>query len=268
MKTIFQITTSAYNEIIKKIGSKTAEQGGVLMGKDGIITDFIHDKHAKTTGGTYQLNTPYLNPLIKNLIAQGKEFLGILHSHPIGYGQLSAQDKSYFKSQFKNFEGLEKMYTPIVFSAKDGEFHFYPYVFHKNGRIEEARLEIVPDNYAKYLTKKVGNALKEAVESAQKKPQTEVIKTEKEVVINLHNKITQKGELEPVVIYVEREQEEKKEEPIEDAVISLTEEEPLKRALFNQIYHGFLIAFLLFIFVLTLFLSPSIYHFFVELLNQ
>jgi len=146
-----KITTDAYQNIVKKIGSGIPEKGGILMGKDGIITDFIFDANAHTTGSTYTLNVSYLNPLIKELKKEGKHLLGILHSHPNGCFELSNADKSYFMSQFKNFNDLDFMYTPIVFSAKQDEFAFFPYVFHKDGTVETAELEILPNNYKKYL---------------------------------------------------------------------------------------------------------------------
>lgn len=146
-----KITTDAYQNIVKKIGSGIPEKGGILMGKDGIITDFIFDANAHTTGSTYSLNVAYLNPIIKELKQQGKHLLGILHSHPYGSFELSNADKSYFISQFKNFPDLDYMYTPIVFSAKQDEFAFFPYVFYKDGTVETAELEILPNNYKEYL---------------------------------------------------------------------------------------------------------------------
>lgn len=148
-----QITTDAYQCIIKKIGSGIPEKGGILMGKDGIITDFIFDENAHTTGSTYSLNVTYLNPIIKELKKEGKQLLGILHSHPYGAFELSNPDKEYFLSQFKNFPDLDFMYTPIVFSAKQDEFAFFPYVFHKDGTVETAELEILPNDYEKYTRK-------------------------------------------------------------------------------------------------------------------
>lgn len=145
-----QITTDAYQGIVTKIGSGVPEKGGILMGKDGIITDFIFDKNAHTTGSTYSLNVAYLNPLIKELKQQGKQLLGIIHSHPYGCFELSNPDKEYFMSQFKNFPDLDFMYTPIVFSAKQDEFQFFPYVFYKNGTVKNAELEILPNDYKQY----------------------------------------------------------------------------------------------------------------------
>lgn len=148
-----QITTDAYQNIVKKIGSGIPEKGGILMGKDGIITDFIFDENAHTTGSTYSLNVAYLNPIIKELKQQGKQLLGIIHSHPYGSFELSHPDREYFMSQFKNFPDLDFMFTPIVFSAKQDEFAFFPYVFYKDGTVETAELEILPNDYQQYIQK-------------------------------------------------------------------------------------------------------------------
>ncbi|MCQ4141607.1 Mov34/MPN/PAD-1 family protein [Chryseobacterium sp. EO14] len=147
----FRITTEAYQNIIRKIGSQEPEKGGILMGKDGIVTDFIFDKEASTTRTTYSLNVAYLNPIIKELKLQGKQLMGIIHSHPNGYSKLSDPDRNYFSGQFENFPGMEFMYTPIVFSAKQDEFEIFPYLFHKNGTIEKAELEVVPNEYERYI---------------------------------------------------------------------------------------------------------------------
>jgi len=152
METTFKITTTAYNAMLKTIASKPAEQGGVLIGKDGIITDFIYDKEAITTSVTYTLNIGYLNPKIKAFRQEGKELVGIVHSHP-GLPRLSQPDKDYFNSQFENFD-REFFYTPIILSAKDGTFDFLPYLFYKDGTIVKAKLEIVPDDYVLYVSKK------------------------------------------------------------------------------------------------------------------
>ena len=149
----FRITTITYHHIVQKLGSSVPEQGGILMGVNGIVTDFIHDEFAETTGSTYSLNVAYLNPIIKELKLKGKQLLGIIHSHPNGYSKLSNPDREYFSSQFKNFPDLEFMFTPIVFSAKQREFEIFPYIFHKNGSVEKAELEVIPNNYDDYTTK-------------------------------------------------------------------------------------------------------------------
>jgi proteasome lid subunit RPN8/RPN11 len=148
-----QITTEAYQNILKTIASQEVEKGGVLIGKNGIITDFIFDENAHTTRSTYSLNVGFLNPIIKEFKQQGKLLMGIIHSHPYGCPELSHLDRDYFLKQFKNFPDLDFMYTPIVFSAKQEEFAFFPYVFYKDGTVEIGELEILPNNYEQYTRK-------------------------------------------------------------------------------------------------------------------
>lgn len=168
-----KITTDVYQNIVKTIGSSIPEKGGILLGKDGVITDFVFDENAETTGSTYSLNIAYLNPIIQEKKQEGKQLLGIIHSHPNGCSQLSAPDKHYFLSQFKNFPDLDYLFTPIVFSAKQGEFEFFPHVFHKDGTVETAELEILPNDYKQYL--------EQAVEPT---PEPETPKQEVCIVIN------------------------------------------------------------------------------------
>jgi hypothetical protein len=258
MKT--QITTSAFLEIIKTLGSLPAEQGGIGVGKDGVITDFIHDKFADTSGSTYTLNTPYLNPKLKVFEKEGKKLKAIIHTHPRGASKLSNPDKIYFKSQFKNFEDLDKIYTPIIFSGTDGEFCFFPYVFHKDGRITEEKLEIVPDNYQEYLPKKSQeeNTEKQIVRI------TDNQKSDKDFVFNFHNEVSQ-GRLDPIIIYADKNKDNLAEKiPTAEVV---TEIEAIDKTVFNKIYHGFFIAFLGFVFLMLLSLSPSFYNFFANILN-
>ncbi|UOY05011.1 Mov34/MPN/PAD-1 family protein [Muricauda sp. SCSIO 64092] len=150
MKT--RITTSAYNEMLKTVGSHKAEKGGLLFGsrKDWVVTKFLYDRDAKTTSGTYTFNVGYLNPMIEKLGNQGYELLGFAHSHPAFCKTLSAQDRQYFASQFKNIP-VDKFLVPLMFPATDGTYDFIPYVFYKDGRVEQTELDILPDDYATYI---------------------------------------------------------------------------------------------------------------------
>lgn len=187
-----KITTDAYQNIVKKIGSGIPEKGGILMGKDGIITDFIFDANAHTTGSTYSLNVSYLNPIIKEIKQQGKQLMGIIHSHPYGSFELSHPDKEYFLSQFKNFPDLDFMYTPIVFSAKQDEFEFFPYVFHKDGTVEKAELEILPNDYEQYTRK-----VEEPTPDTATQTQEVLVIINHETQIHFHERERQQ-ELEPL----------------------------------------------------------------------
>ncbi len=172
-----KITTEAFQDIVKTIGSGIPEKGGILLGKDGIITDFVFDKNAETTGSTYSLNVAYLNPIISRKKQEGKRLLGIIHSHPYGCSQLSVQDKHYFQNQFKNFPDVDYLFCPIVFSAKQGEFEFFPHVFHKDSTTEIAELEILPNDYEQFLEKAI-------------EPTDEIVTPEREVVVVIHQTVT------------------------------------------------------------------------------
>lgn len=182
----FIITTDAYQNIIKKIGSQQPEKGGILIGKNGIITDFVFDEFAETTGSTYALNVTYLNPIIQEFKKQGKELMGIIHSHPNGCSKLSKPDQDYFAGIFKNATDLDFLFTPIVFSAKENEFHVFPYVFHKDGKIEEVELEIVPNDYDQYIKK-------------DHEPESAIVEERKQLLVIIHqnseNKESQKKDL-------------------------------------------------------------------------
>ena len=179
----FIITTTAYQQIVKTLGSKIPEQGGILVGKDGIITDFIHDEFAETSSSTYSLNISFLNPIIKKFKEEEKELLGIIHSHPYGCRKLSRQDQEYFAGVLDKAKDVDYLFTPIVFSAKQEEFHIFPYVFYKDGKIEEVELEIVPNNYDEFINND---------EKAQKteKPDPKVVEERKQLLVAIHQNIS------------------------------------------------------------------------------
>lgn len=139
--------------MLKTVGSRPAESGGLLFGSrtDWVVTKFLYDKNAKTTSNSYSFDVGYLNPKMDELAEEGLQLLGFFHSHPQGYKQLSAPDKTYFERQFKNIP-VDQFYAPLMFPAVDGAYDFIPYVYHKDGRIEQATLELVPDDYASYIT--------------------------------------------------------------------------------------------------------------------
>ncbi|GAB1345659.1 hypothetical protein MASR1M29_21700 [Cloacibacterium normanense] len=176
----FRITTNAYQQIVKTLGSKIPEQGGILIGKDGVITDFVHDEFAETSSSTYSLNISYLNPIIKKFKEDNKELLGVIHSHPYACRKLSRQDQEYFAGVLDKAKDVDYLFTPIVFSAKQEEFHIFPYVFYKDGSIQELELEIVPNDYDKYIEKD------EKIE----KPDPNVVEERKQLLVAIHQNVT------------------------------------------------------------------------------
>ena len=193
----FIITTTAYQQIVKTLGSKIPEQGGILVGKDGIITDFIHDEFAETSSSTYSLNISFLNPIIKKFKEEEKELLGIIHSHPYGCRKLSSLDQEYFTGVLDKAKDVDYLFTPIVFSAKQEEFHIFPYVFYKDGKIEEVELEIVPNNYDEFINND---------EKAQKteKPDPKVVEERKQLLVAIHQNISTNSSVENERLLISR----------------------------------------------------------------
>jgi len=147
-----QILESAYNEIISTIGSRPAESGGLLFGKeeDMIVRKFVFDKHAQTTRSTYTFNLEFLNPEIKRLWNdEGLSCIGFIHSHPHGYGRLSSPDVEYFHSMFESMPRKHYI-TPIVFTVPDGGFKLNAHIMpDKSRETINADVEVLPDDYFK-----------------------------------------------------------------------------------------------------------------------
>lgn len=145
-----KILESAYNEIVSTIGSRPAESGGLLFGKedDMIVRKFVFDKNARTTRATYTFNTEFLNPEIKRIWNdEGLSCIGFIHSHPHGYGKLSPPDIEYFSSMFEAMPRKHYI-TPIVFTVPDGGFKLNAHILRSGERnTSSADIVILPDDY-------------------------------------------------------------------------------------------------------------------------
>jgi len=150
-----KILESAYYEIINTIGSRPAESGGLLFGKedDMIVQKFVFDKHAQITRSSYTFNTEFLNPEIKRIWNdKGLSCIGFIHSHPHGYGRLSPPDLEYFASMFECMPRKHYI-TPIVFTVPDGGFKINAHILpNKSKETISADVEILPDDYFKKKT--------------------------------------------------------------------------------------------------------------------
>ena len=145
-----KILESAYNEIISTIGSRPAESGGLLFGKedDMVVRKFVFDKHAHTTRSTYTFNTDFLNPEIKKIWnEEGYSCIGFIHSHPHGYGRLSSPDIEYFTSMFESMPRKHYI-TPIVFTVPDGGFKMNAHILPSQSKETiSVDIEVLPDDY-------------------------------------------------------------------------------------------------------------------------
>jgi hypothetical protein len=87
---------SVMGEILKKLPCEPPEIGGILGGKNGVVTCHVLD-YGKTGGSpcSYTPNIAYLNRKIEEWFKDGIEFMGIFHVHFGGAESLSPGDKLY-----------------------------------------------------------------------------------------------------------------------------------------------------------------------------
>lgn len=144
-----RITQSAFLDIVNFIGKKPAESGGALFGfeEDYIIREFIPDTNAKTSRSTYEINTKYLNPIVKDLWDKRQlSLIGIIHSHPSGYSDLSGQDMLYFQDLLSSMK-RKKFFAPIVFSIAEGKFEMFAHQLDKDGDyVKTLPIDIISDS--------------------------------------------------------------------------------------------------------------------------
>lgn len=151
----FRITEAAFAEIKKTLGKFPAETGGLLLGdpETGLITDFLFDEDARTTGVIYYPTVAFLNREIPRFEKKGIYALGIAHSHPRGMIRPSGPDLSaaYNNITSPHNAYLKTWHLPIIQSSADGaSFEFHPYIASCSGfgetKLHEPVLEIVDAN--------------------------------------------------------------------------------------------------------------------------
>jgi hypothetical protein len=153
----FRIAKSAYDEILKTVGSRRPESGGILLGsrEDFIVRKFVFDPHGSMSAGAYDPNVAFLNKIVKKEWKEnGLAFLGFIHSHPRGMARLSGDyggnigDVGYLKAIFSAMPTLEKFLVPILFSPADGgELTLFPYIASRGDEENyfTGKLEVIKD---------------------------------------------------------------------------------------------------------------------------
>lgn len=137
----FKILESAYAEIIRTVGNRKAESGGILLGsrEDFVVQKFVFDQNGSMSAGAYDPDIVFLNGVIKKEWETNKlAFLGFIHSHPRGINRLSGDwgnntgDIGYMKAIFKAMPDLKKFLVPIMFTPADGgELQFFPFMAYR-----------------------------------------------------------------------------------------------------------------------------------------
>ena len=92
------------------------EAGGILGGKNGVVTVYTVDKNQKSLHPcTYIPDVAMLNQIIKQWYQAGLVLMGVFHTHHFGVRTLSEGDKAYIQKIMSTAaQGVHKMYFPIV----------------------------------------------------------------------------------------------------------------------------------------------------------
>jgi hypothetical protein len=153
------ICENAMNEIMRTVGSKGPESGGILLGsrEDFVIQKFIFDPKGSTSYSSYDPDVQFLNSTIKREWAEnGLALLGFLHSHPRGVERLSGDwgnntgDIGYIKAILRAIPDLKKFLAPVMFSPADGKgsSKIFPYVAYRGNEANyiTAELKVIKDS--------------------------------------------------------------------------------------------------------------------------
>ena len=134
----FKITPEAFADIVNSVGTEMPESGGILLGSrvDFVVRKYVHDPYGNRNGSAYDPDVNFLNQVVEQAWdEEGLAFLGFVHSHPRGIGQLSGDmgngigDLGYISRILEHMPGLESFLCPIVYSTFDGgEFSFFGFI--------------------------------------------------------------------------------------------------------------------------------------------
>ncbi|MBP6301873.1 MAG: ThiF family adenylyltransferase [Bacteroidia bacterium] len=137
----FVILESAYQEVLRTVGSRHPESGGILLGsrEDYVIQKFVFDAGGSMSHAAYDPDTNFLNKTIKKEWEENKlALLGFIHSHPRGIDRLSGDwgnntgDIGYLKGIFRAIPALQKFLVPIMFTPADGgPLKIFPYIAYR-----------------------------------------------------------------------------------------------------------------------------------------
>src|SRR5262249_49931827 len=125
---LMRLTQSAYQQIMREIGTKAPELGGILLGpvNESIATHFVLDETGNGSAVSWTFGHNRINELLREYVPLNLDMKGFVHSHPAGASSLSAQDINDFRKPFANGknEHLAEVWAPIVVANR-----LIPYLF-------------------------------------------------------------------------------------------------------------------------------------------
>lgn len=150
------MSRSVFHAIKKTIGRYPAETGGLLLGsiENFHVSAFIFDEYSfriRRREAVWYPHIESLNEIVENAEKDGLMFMGVVHSHPRRCIHPSGQDglAAWSNMTSPSNPHLNVYLLPIVQSAADGPFHFYPYIAtcHPDGRgrviVQRSRLFLI-----------------------------------------------------------------------------------------------------------------------------
>lgn len=114
------LTREVHDGIFREIGSRCAEEGGMLGGDRQLrrVTHFHYDAHAERTGCTYSPDARILNALLDDWNKMEVKLMGFVHSHPDGLFHPSQGDLEYAERILRHNPRMTEMLMPIVQPAR------------------------------------------------------------------------------------------------------------------------------------------------------
>lgn len=113
-ETFIKILKEIYYKILFDTPALPPESGGIIGGKNNIISLFYADLGVKSNENEYCPDISKLNSIISQWSNQGIEFYGIYHSHYSSGTVLSINDKKYISKILIN-NPCNYLHFPIVF---------------------------------------------------------------------------------------------------------------------------------------------------------
>jgi len=116
-----RINEKIYELIINKCSNNSIETGGIIGGKNNVVTKFVFDE--RTDLGSkrhYHPDIEKFNICIENWQNEGIRFYGIVHSHFSEEKELSFGDMQYIQIIMRAMpKYIRSLYFPIVLPSKE-----------------------------------------------------------------------------------------------------------------------------------------------------
>jgi len=127
---IMRWTQSVYQQIIRDIGSRPPELGGILLGPadELLATHFVFDETGRGSSTSWTFGHTRINEILRQYVPLKLHMRGFVHSHPASVTSLSSQDVNDFRKPFANAknEDLTEVWAPIVVGGRIYPYLLYP----------------------------------------------------------------------------------------------------------------------------------------------